>query len=102
MNAALGKTSQRDGERAGRLPVIVKAGVLAGEPAEQPDLVFLGALEKLVPAAGSVVPDQAKPRLRVSRRVRDDLGQSSRLQRRELTDPAVPDEGLRHVSVHLR
>ena len=53
-----------DDERARGCSVVVKAGALSRQPAEEPDLIAVANLQALVPAAAGIEPDPLHPVLR--------------------------------------
>ncbi len=66
------------GERAGRPAVVMEAGALPRQPAEQPHLMVLAALQPLIPALALGVPDQAGP------------FPGTRSQAHEVSEPGLP------------
>jgi hypothetical protein len=56
--------------------VVVEAGVLAREPAQQPDLPVLLQQQPLVPAVGRIKSHQMEPVLRAGGDVEDELAQA--------------------------
>lgn len=59
--AVLGELAVEDGQDAGGGAVVVQAAALAGDPAEQPDLVAGAGAQPVVPPGGGVVLDQVLP-----------------------------------------
>ena len=57
----LPQDAARHRERSGGVAVVVEAGPLPGQPAQQPHLVIVITGQPVVPAPVAVVPDQAEP-----------------------------------------
>src|SRR5215469_8797158 len=77
LSQGLGQLALGDRERPARLAVIMEPGVLARQPAQQPDLVRLRQLQAAVPAPAGTEADLAPP-LTYPGRVADETAELGR------------------------
>ena len=94
-----------DDDRPRREVVVMEAGVVAGHPADEPDLELIVEAQALEDALGGVVADQMGPRLRIGGQTRDDraqLGAPQRWRRRSSEQPRRVDPQQRLVVLRGR